>query len=578
MDSLAKSLLVLTAAALLVFGLSGPVEATWLIDPKKFHASVHGQFSCQDCHEAVGRRDGHPDPADIVKKRTDFFAVDDCLVCHSDVLDKLEAGTHGTLKVKSPESYGKCFRCHEPHTQTPVHEEAGRFDPSRPRHEQCGVCHEEQKTLPPLSKEDETCMDCHRTVGPGDEERLRGVCFFCHARTGTRTQKMTAKKVSPIVPGDYDGTVHANLACTQCHPQAVRFSHGQQEPADCERCHERHHEKVAHDLHGLVTCGACHLGGVRPARDGRSKRIVWERVLMPEEPSGIHDMVVRHDERTCEACHSKGNRIGAAAMVLPPKSILCMPCHAATFSVGDTTTILTLVVFLAGMSMMFGYVLTGSGRKKTGAVGTRPNSGGQARRVAKALVLDVLFQRRLYHQSKTRWFIHGLIFYSFVFRFLWGLAGLLGSLWKPEWSWVWIALDKNSPVTAFLFDLTGIMIMIGIALALFRGARKGATEPSDLPQQDQLALILIGVTVAVGFVLEGMRIAMTGYPPGSSWAVIGHGIGLFFSGLDTTGFYGYGWYAHAVLTGMFVAYIPFSKLAHVIIAPVVLALNAAGKH
>jgi hypothetical protein len=32
------------------------------------------------------------------------------------------------------------------------------------------------------------------------------------------------------------------------------------------------------------------------------------------------------------------------------------------------------------------------------------------------------------------------------------------------------------------------------------------------------------------------------------------------------------------LTGAFIAYIPFSRLAHIIIAPVVLALNAAGKH
>ena len=47
-------------------------------------------------------------------------------------------------------------------------------------------------------------------------------------------------------------------------------------------------------------------------------------------------------------------------MVLPAKSIICMPCHAGTFSVGDTTTILSLIVFFAGLVMVFSYVLTGA--------------------------------------------------------------------------------------------------------------------------------------------------------------------------------------------------------------------------
>jgi nitrate reductase gamma subunit len=40
--------------------------------------------------------------------------------------------------------------------------------------------------------------------------------------------------------------------------------------------------------------------------------------------------------------------------------------------------------------------------------------------------------------------------------------------------------------------------------------------------------------------------------------------------------YGFVWYLHAVLTGAFVAYLPFSRLLHIIIAPVVLTANARG--
>ena len=38
--------------------------------------------------------------------------------------------------------------------------------------------------------------------------------------------------------------------------------------------------------------------------------------------------------------------------------------------------------------------------------------------------------------------------------------------------------------------------------------------------------------------------------------------------------YGYIWYLHAFLTAAFLVYLPFSKMFHLIMAPVVIALNA----
>jgi nitrate reductase gamma subunit len=50
--------------------------------------------------------------------------------------------------------------------------------------------------------------------------------------------------------------------------------------------------------------------------------------------------------------------------------------------------------------------------------------------------------------------------------------------------------------------------------------------------------------------------------------------GLFSGMIGLPEVYGYMWYLHAILTGVFIAYLPFSKLAHMIIAPIVLAMNA----
>jgi len=194
--------------------------------------------------------------------------------------------------------------------------------------------------------------------------------------------------------------------------------------------------------------------------------------------------------------------------------------------------------------------------------------------IIKTLILDVLLQRRLYRQSGRRWMIHSLIFYAFVFRFSWGIVALIGSLWKPEWSSVWVMLDKNHPITAFAFDLTGIMVILGVILAFVRGWRKKPGQTAALPRQDGVALGLIAGIVVIGFILEGMRIAMTGRPSGSTYAFVGYWIStLFLDPPALTGIYGYIWYLHAIFTGAFVAYIPFSRLLHIILAPLVLVFN-----
>jgi nitrate reductase gamma subunit len=136
-------------------------------------------------------------------------------------------------------------------------------------------------------------------------------------------------------------------------------------------------------------------------------------------------------------------------------------------------------------------------------------------------------------------------------------------------------LDKNSPLTAFLFDLSGVMIIIGVLFGYVRGRKQRSEQIPDLPRQDVLALGLIAAIAAVGFILEGMRIALTGFPEGSCYAFLGYAIGrLFSSASSLVNVYGFIWYLHAILTGAFIAYMPFSKLLHIIISPFVLMGNA----
>ena len=578
--------------ALTLSGLFAPgAEAEWWVDARELHISAHMENSCQDCHADIADRDRHPDPARIGSAPEGSFSVDACLDCHDDVMDDVDVGIHGGREIPDGEGLADCTGCHRPHTQPRLGENRiGEFDASRPEHEQCGACHEERASLPDVYPEDEACMACHGLVDPGSPqgaEQIARLCFHCHGSAGGEAQEWTGAAVTPIDTQAYASLPHADLACTECHVDAAGYDHANQELGDCTRCHLPHDEKVAGDAHVGVSCGACHLAGIEPVRDSQSRLVGWNRDADAEAPVRVHEMAGMGDESACRRCHVEGNEVGAAAALLPAKSILCMSCHSATLSAGDATTVTSLIVFLVGMVSVGSYWLSGSvaGRNEMGPVGklfrllrdvVRAVFSLRLLSILKIAVLDVLLQRRLYRQSPSRWLIHSLIFYPFVFRFSWGLVALVASLSNPEWALVWPMLDKNNPATALFFDLTGISVLLGIGLAFHRGQRRRQDQLPSLPGQDRIALGLIAGIVTVGFALEGIRIAMTGWPEGAGFAVVGYAISLLLGeSAAWTGVYGFIWYAHAILTGAFVAYLPFSRLLHIIVAPVVLALAAA---
>ena len=409
----------------------------------------------------------------------------------------------------------------------------------------------------------------------------------------TRVQEHPSESASGIALIDvsaYPSSPHSKLSCLVCHPDSAQYGHADQAPGDCLACHVRHDEKVAHDAHLNVSCQACHLRGVIPVKDAPSGQVRWGIDRGPEGVSRIHQMVRGSEEESCRRCHVNGNQVGAAARVLPAKSVICMPCHPATLSVGDTTTIIALLLFLVGFvgagSVWFsGSLDAGIERRDENKVLGITKSILSALfslrlfSITKALILDGLLQRRLFRQAKARWAIHALIFLPFVFRFAWGVVGLGASLCRPDWPGTWILLDKNHPATAFFFDLTGVMVILGILCAVVRRARRPAEEIlAGMPRPDWAANGLLAGIVLVGFLLEGMRIAMTGSPSGAEFAFVGYGLSGLFTGVDLTGLYGYVWYAHAILTGVFVAYLPFSRMLHMITVPLALALDAGSEH
>ncbi|MCP4579724.1 MAG: hypothetical protein GY846_25925, partial [Deltaproteobacteria bacterium] len=184
-------------------------------------------------------------------------------------------------------------------------------------------------------------------------------------------------------------------------------------------------------------------------------------------------------------------------------------------------------------------------------------------------------QRRLLQESVKRWFIHSLIFLPILFRFLLSIFTFFVSRIGPESSLAVILIDKNSGFTAFANDLSGISILLGIVLAALQ---RFIIKPPHVVSEakDNVALLLIGLLVVLGFLAEGVRILMTQLPPEVGlYSFIGYPISRLLSPLSAHcgALYPYLWWSHAVVGGIFVAYLPFGKMRHMFNTPLTLLLN-----
>jgi nitrate reductase gamma subunit len=195
----------------------------------------------------------------------------------------------------------------------------------------------------------------------------------------------------------------------------------------------------------------------------------------------------------------------------------------------------------------------------------------------KVFVVDVVLLRRILKESLSRWTIHSLIYLSIFLRFLigWVLLILFKSFpMSPE---IARMLDKNYPPLAFTYDLLGLCIIMGVSGAIVRRGQ-GKTEKAVTTGQDYAVLGLVGAILLIGFWVEGMRILLAAIPLSAALpSFVGYPISLLLSLFPVRWdvVYPYGWYAHAILTGALVAYLPFSKMFHILVGPFVLLIKAA---
>ena len=121
--------------------------------------------------------------------------------------------------------------------------------------------------------------------------------------------------------------------------------------------------------------------------------------------------------------------------------------------------------------------------------------------------------------------------------------------------------------------------MIGIIIALVRRYIRRPTRLENTPQ-DAVGLALIFSILLFGFVVEGFRIGSV-VSPASVWSPIGSMVAGLFNGLGLSRLFqstlhGVAWRIHFLLVLGFIAYVPYSKLVHIVASPVNIFLRSYG--
>lgn len=443
---------------------------------------------------------------------------------------------------------------------------------------------------PVLDGKQRDCLDCHRYPNVNTNEGVfasQAFCMECHA------QKECLKSVEgqplslQVDLQSFEKTRHKYTACIHCHRDVAEYPHTSESGAQCTGCHSVHGEEAAHGPHLRVDCQACHRASKivslnRKTGEIRLSRVDDQGVPIPLTDHSLPDVT---DPEFCNRCHTAENKVGAAAAALPSKSFLCILCHSAPLTIGHPVFWIAFILFLFGLFLMISFWFKGSvqGEEKSlhRKIALTSESMWQvifSRQVftlIKVMVLDIFLQRRILQESVKRWSIHSLIYISILARLFIGLLTYFAYRIGPDSTLALALLNKNNGFTAFFYDLTGLLIVIGIAWAM---VQRFILKPVHVARegQDNLAIAIIGVLVLLGFLLEAIRILMTQIPPSmAAFSFIGYPLARLMAvlGLDWRVIYPWLWYAHAGVGALLIAYLPFGKMRHVFNTPLTLMMN-----
>ena len=189
-------------------------------------------------------------------------------------------------------------------------------------------------------------------------------------------------------------------------------------------------------------------------------------------------------------------------------------------------------------------------------------------RLVRVFLKEAIYMSRLHGLSRVRWFAHLMILGGFALMLL---LDVVVTVSMDIFGWeAMISSDGWAKllIRDLAFEVVGLMMLVGLLMAM---TRRFLTRPKQLRTEgaDVATLSFLFLVVAGGFVLEGMGIAggISGHETNELYSFVGYALSLLMP--ESAGdYYDQAWLVHGVMSALLIAYIPFSKLFHMVTAPV----------
>jgi Fe-S oxidoreductase/nitrate reductase gamma subunit len=125
-----------------------------------------------------------------------------------------------------------------------------------------------------------------------------------------------------------------------------------------------------------------------------------------------------------------------------------------------------------------------------------------------------------------------------------------------------------------VLDILGLLLLLGTGMALYRRyvqrpARLQNPPVRGLALDDAYVLLMLALVTVSGYLVEGLRIAVT-QPAWAAWSPVGSAVAAWFASLgDVTRqeLHLAIWSLHILTAFFFIASVPFTKLFHILTAP-----------
>jgi Fe-S oxidoreductase/nitrate reductase gamma subunit len=218
------------------------------------------------------------------------------------------------------------------------------------------------------------------------------------------------------------------------------------------------------------------------------------------------------------------------------------------------------------------------------AVGKPESRTDRLKERIRSLLMNGLVQWKTFRDPYPG-IMHGLIFFGFLVLIFGAAFDATEFHITEPLGWAFLR-GTFYLVFSFLMDLFGLCVLIGVLVAIDRRYirrpdRLGYQGKPDNTSDDAIVLLLLAGIIVTGFVIESLRIYVT-RPAWETWSFVGWTLSNAFTGVDPATakiLHKVSWWTHTFISLSFIAYIPYSRLMHIITTPAnhfMLSLQPAG--